>query len=332
MTFARPHILALLALALISGCMDPSQSGNLVARTVDEDPTLPQLSFNGSTFHLEAFGDETDPVIIILHGGPGADYRALLKLRQAVDGRRLEDDFHVIFWDQRGAGLSERHHADTLTIAQYDDDLDWLVDHFSPNRPVFLVGHSWGGMYAANYISNHPDKVAGAVLIEPGPLTGALFETVKDEIIKLDLFSEWLNDFLWAQTVVSADDHARSDFLMMVGTLSSDAQPGYGVSQEDVIEVWRFGAVAGQAVQQDGTRDGKAVWDFTTGLSASEAPVVLLASERNSVLGESLQKKHAAFFTNVEIVVMPDAGHVMPKTHPQETLAVIFGHLDVVNY
>ena len=40
---------------------------------------------------------------------------------------------------------------------------------------MYLIGTSWGGMYATRFINAFPERVAGAVLIEPGPLDGATF-------------------------------------------------------------------------------------------------------------------------------------------------------------
>jgi proline iminopeptidase len=311
---------------LFGGCLDPSADGNLVPKTVTEDPSLPQLAFNDSVFHLEAFGDEDAPVIIMLHGGPGSDYRSMLGLRREVDGRRLEDTHRVIFWDQRGAGLSQRHSADEIDLATYEADLDWLVDHFSPDQPVVLVGHSWGAMYATEYISRHPSKVAGTVLIEPGPLTGALFEEFKEETVDLDLVSEWLNDYAWAHSVVSPDDHARADYLRLVGMLAG--QPEHGVTQDDLPLFWREGAVASAAMQEEGVKDGKAVWDFTTGLDDFDVPVTFVASERNHVYGEALQRRQMDVYRDAELVVIPGAGHEMPTTHPRELLRVIFEYLE----
>jgi proline iminopeptidase len=185
-------LLLVLALATPLACLDPSADGNLVPATVDSDSTLPRVALNGSLFHAETFGDPSSPVIVMLHGGPGNDYRELTRLRQPVDGARLEDRHFLVFWDQRGSGLSRRHDPADVTGAAYDADLEALVDRFSPSRPVVLIGHSWGGMYASRFIQTHPDRVAGAVLMEPGPLTGALYEDVKGGLADLDLGSKWL--------------------------------------------------------------------------------------------------------------------------------------------
>src|SRR3954471_18440085 len=160
----------------LAACLDPAEEGNLVPRTAGEDSSIPAIALNGSTFHVETFGDPSAPVIVVLHGGPGHDYRGLLRLRDPVNGLRLEDRYRVVFWDQRGSGLSERHAESQISLAAYDQDLTTIIDRFSPGRRVVLLGHSWGGMYATRYISLHPEKVAGAVLMEPGPLTGALYD------------------------------------------------------------------------------------------------------------------------------------------------------------
>ena len=60
----RRHSLPLFTLALapvllpiaLTGCLDPDDPGNLVPKTVVEDPTLPQIEVAGALLHAEAFG------------------------------------------------------------------------------------------------------------------------------------------------------------------------------------------------------------------------------------------------------------------------------------
>ena len=51
-------VIALLVGLTLAGCsaLDPDASGNLVPRTVDEDPSLPRIEVNGTMLHAEAFG------------------------------------------------------------------------------------------------------------------------------------------------------------------------------------------------------------------------------------------------------------------------------------
>src|SRR5215213_1920024 len=76
--------------------MSPGEPGNLVPRTVAEDPSLPAIEMNGSRFHLETFGNPANPVIVFLHGGPGGDYRSMLRLAERFGGRSLADDYFLV--------------------------------------------------------------------------------------------------------------------------------------------------------------------------------------------------------------------------------------------
>jgi proline iminopeptidase len=324
----RTRFGALLMIAGLTACdgiHDPSLAGNLVPRTVDEDPTLPSIALAGTIFHIEAFGDPNKPAVIFLHGGPGGDYRDFLRLNGRYDGYALTDDHHVVFWDQRGSGLSRRHDCGAFTLERMDADLDALVDQVSPGRPVTLIGHSWGGMYASLYINRHPDKVAGAVLMEPGPLNGAMFDSIIDDLYDIDPFSEWLNDVVWDGQFLTADDHARADYHRMLGV--RDSQPKYHQSATDPALVWRLGAVANRCLMRSGVKDGRAVYDLTDHLAAYTTPVLFVASARNEVIGVAFQERQKQFFPAANLVTIPDSGHDMQWTHPAESLAAIRAYL-----
>ena len=55
--------------------------GVSVAKTVEQDPSIPHVTIDGVTFHAEAFGNPENPVVIVVHGGLGNDYRSLLSLQ-----------------------------------------------------------------------------------------------------------------------------------------------------------------------------------------------------------------------------------------------------------
>ncbi len=108
--------------------------------------------------------DVRAPVLVLLHGGPGASESALFRHYDAA----LEDHFVVVYWEQRGAGRS--YHSgvprSSMTIARMLTDLDELVDtvrsRFGKGR-VVLLGHSWGTILGALYARDHPEKVSAYV-------------------------------------------------------------------------------------------------------------------------------------------------------------------------
>lgn len=89
--------------------------------------------------------DLNKPVLLFLHGGPGLpEYW----LNEAYPSG-LEDNFTVVWWDQRGAGLSynDAISKDTMTTQQMIDDTiavtNYLRQRFNQDK-IFLMGHSSG--------------------------------------------------------------------------------------------------------------------------------------------------------------------------------------------
>lgn len=325
----RNRITLTLAAMATAACqtMSPSEPGNLVPRTVAEDPTLPAIQMNGTRFHLETMGDPANPAIVFLHGGPGGDYRSMLRLAARQNGYSLADDHYLVFWDQRGAGLSERVGKSTLTIDRYLADLDSLLARYSPGRPAYLVGVSWGGMYATAYINSHPARVAGAVLIEPGPLDAAEAERLKHDIVEFDLGAEWLNDLAWSSGFLTPDDHTRMDYERMLGL--KDSQPRYHQSRTDPEDGWRQGAAANKYLIEDGQNGaGDFDYDFTTRLSAYTTPVLFIAGSRSEVLGPSLQQRQVTQYPAATLTVVNGVGHDVAWVRSAEVITAVHDYVN----
>lgn len=318
---------ALFGLAAACDTMSPTEPGALVPRTVTEDASLPAIEMNGARFHVQTFGNPANPPIVFLHGGPGGDYRSLLRLSEAQNGRSLADDYFLIYWDQRGSGLSQRVGKDQLTTDVFVSDLNALIDHYAPGRRVFLIGESWGGMFATRYIDQYPRRVAGAVLIEPGPLDGATMERLKGDIQSIDLGSEWLNDYAWSSQFLSPDDHARMDYELMLGV--RDAEPRFHEDKEHPSPMWRLGAAANRYLMKSGQNaKGVFAYDFTAHLSAFTTPVLFVAGAWSEVLGPSLQRQQVLRYPSASLTVVDGAGHDAAWVKSAEVITLIRAYLD----
>src|SRR3954464_9341806 len=78
----------------------------------------------------------------------------------------LAGDHWVVAPDWRGYGLTESPPADNYWFPDYLADLDFLIDHYSPDGPVNLVGHSMGGNIAMLYSGSRPQRVHRLVNLE----------------------------------------------------------------------------------------------------------------------------------------------------------------------
>lgn len=111
---------------------------------------------------------QSKKVILFLHGGPGG---TALKKIGTKTFEKLEVDFGVIYWEQRGADKSRGGtQKEFMTLEQFIDDLDLLVDLLRiqyPKATFFLMGHCWGGALATAYLadSNRQAKIGGCILL-----------------------------------------------------------------------------------------------------------------------------------------------------------------------
>ncbi|MGE7674146.1 alpha/beta fold hydrolase [Lysinibacillus sp. NPDC094403] len=102
--------------------------------------------------------DQSLPVLLFLHGGPGTSQIGIIADYQ----KELEKHFIVVNWDQRGAGLSyskkipqesmkvDRLLEDTFEVTNY------LREEFQQDK-IYLIGHSWGTILGLWAIHRHPE-------------------------------------------------------------------------------------------------------------------------------------------------------------------------------
>jgi NAD(P)-dependent dehydrogenase (short-subunit alcohol dehydrogenase family)/pimeloyl-ACP methyl ester carboxylesterase len=81
------------------------------------------------------------PTIVLVHGYPdtSATWSSVTE--------RLEDRYHVVAYDVRGAGDSSRPRGvKAYAFSELLGDLAVVIDATSPGQPVHLVGHDWGAI------------------------------------------------------------------------------------------------------------------------------------------------------------------------------------------
>lgn len=121
--------------------------------------TSTHVTLRGLSHRILTWGNAAAPKLFLLHGwmDVGASFQFL------VDA--LEGDWHVIAPDLRGFGESEWN-PQGYWFADYIADLDALLEHFSRDVPVNLVGHSLGGNIALHYAGARPQRIAKLVSLE----------------------------------------------------------------------------------------------------------------------------------------------------------------------
>lgn len=120
------------------------------------------VRINGTTQWLSIRGqDRRNPILLFLHGGPGAPDMPLAYTFQTP----WEDYFTVVQWDQRGAGKTYGANdpealAPTMTVERMTDDAEAVARYLRETyhkRKIFLVGHSFGSVLGVRLAQRHPD-------------------------------------------------------------------------------------------------------------------------------------------------------------------------------
>ncbi|KAI0775111.1 proline-specific peptidase [Trametes elegans] len=148
--------------------------------------------------------DRTRPPVVVLHGGPGFSNDYMIPLADLV-----EQSFPVILYDQLGNARST-HLPDKpptfWTIDLFLDEFENLVKYFGIQDGYVSLGHSWGGMMAAELVVRRQPKGLQRLVIADSPASIAL----------------------WTQS-----------FKELVAEFPQDVQDGIAVGQKDRERFWK---------------------------------------------------------------------------------------------
>ncbi len=295
-----------------------------VAETVAQDSTLSHIIVDDIVFHSESFGEDTSRVLIIVHGGPGQDYKYLQPLKV------FSNIYKVVFYDQRGTGLSPRVDPSELTLQNSIDDLDRIIEYYSPGEKVNILGHSWGAMLASGYLTQHPEKVNKIILAEPGFLTTEMSKIFNERTNGFKVDMTLKNILLIGKIVMRGlhirgpDDQAIKDYIyghLVTAEVEDHPMAGYfcnNAYDSTQIDFWRLSMEAARSIpgsQMD--ENGHMQIDLVTGVENYPDTVLFISGECNSFIGPDYQQMHLRYFPRHKMEVIENAGHNMFLDQPE---------------
>src|SRR2546428_12733589 len=105
------------------------------------------------------------PLVVVLHGGPGASHDYVLPQYDLLaQGRSL------LYYDQRGGGQSPVPRDTPVGWQEHVADLDGIRADLGLKQ-LTLCGYSWGGLLAVLDFVEHPERVERLALVAPGSPT-----------------------------------------------------------------------------------------------------------------------------------------------------------------
>jgi pimeloyl-ACP methyl ester carboxylesterase len=156
--------------------MDPPDMS--VAAELTSRPDFVRV--RGLRYHVRRWGDPQRPILLLGHGwlDVSATFQQLVQ--------PLLDLCQVLAPDWRGFGHTQWP-QDGYWFQDYVADLDALVQHYSPQRPVWLAGHSMGAQIMSLYAGLRPQRVSRLVCLD-----GLFLPDMPAELAP-KRFSRWLD-------------------------------------------------------------------------------------------------------------------------------------------
>lgn len=234
----------------------------------------------------------------------------------------------TVFWDQRSHGRSARGTAQQgpdgvpVSIDQLGRDLRAVIDEAAPEGPLVLVGHSMGGMTMMALASNFPefiqDRVVGAAFVgsSSGKLGEVSFGLPVAGVNAVRRVLPGVLKALGSQTeLVERGRRATADLfaglIKRYSFSSKDVDPAVARFAERLIEGTPIDVVAEFYPAFTEHDESAALPVFM------EVPVLVLAGDRDLITPSSHSEAMADLLPDSELVIVPDAGHLVMLEHPE---------------
>jgi pimeloyl-ACP methyl ester carboxylesterase len=297
----------------------------LYYETEDVDPILHGVrpTALGSLFRR---GGSGAPLTVVFSHGYCLNQDAWHFQRAALRG-----NVRAVYWDQRSHGRSERGQArtdgDPATIDQLGRDLKAVIDAAAPEGPLVLAGHSMGGMTIMAMAEQFPELVAERVagVFFAGTSAGEL------AAVSLGLPTVGARAFRALAPGLLRALGSQADLVERGRRATADLFAG-------VIKRYSFGADVDPGVERFAERMIEStpidvVAEFYPALTAHEKaealvaldglPALVIAGEKDLLTPSEHSIAIAERLPACELVVVPEAGHLVMLEYPE----LVNGHL-----
>lgn len=232
----------------------------------------------------------------------------------------------AVYWDQRSHGRSERGRAQAdgvpVGIDQLGRDLKAVIDAAASEGRIVLVGHSMGGMTMMALADQYPalirDRVAAVAFV--GTSSGKLGEVNFGlPVAGVNAVRRVLPGVLRAlgsqAELVEKGRRATADLfaglIKRYSFSSKDVDPAVARFAERLIESTPIDVVAEFYPAFTEHDKSGALPAFR------DVPVLILAGEKDLVTPSSHSEAIADVLPDAELILVPDAGHLVMLEHPE---------------
>lgn len=263
------------------------------------------------------------PPLLVLHGGPGMGHEYLENLSLLASSKQK-----VIFYDQLGCGKSDcPDDPGRWKIPRFVREVDMVRGALNLDR-VIILGQSWGGMLAIEYLLTKPRGVIGVILsnsLSSAILMGSEIMRLKNELPKSAL------DVLQANEAAGTMDSLEykkataafySRHIFRMDPLPQEILEALESTNQVYEVMW--------GKNEFSITGNLKSWDRTSDLNKITLPVKIISGEFdestpevNRVLSEGLE--------NADWTLMPGCSHLPNLENPQPYMTLIQDFMDKLN-
>lgn len=261
------------------------------------------VAVNGHEFHVYDRG--TGPPILFVHGFPLNHSMWQGQLEPLAENRR------VIAPDLRGFGGSGVV-EDVITMEQFADDLNILLDALGVDRPVTYCGLSMGGYIGWQFLRKYKDRLNALILCD----TKAAADTPEGVKNRKDMARKVLR--------YGPRPAVRTMLPKLVAEKTNAERPHVLEQLKDMIIASHRSSIAaalhGMAQRPDST-------DL---LAQITLPTQVIVGSEDTLSPPEEMRRMAEAIPGARFAEIPEAGHVAPLEDPPAVNAAIEEFLDDV--
>ena len=304
----RVRVLVIVLIALVAACAVLVGVNLWLTRTSEiAHPPLGEIAYiGGLRVHYLDRGKGT--TIVLIHGANGA-----LQDFTATIFDQLAEQYRVIAIDRPGHGYSERPDG-PVPVDLQAAMLQRLLAHLGVDRPV-VVGFSFGAAVALAHALNYPDKTAALVT-----LAGAAYE--------------WPLAINWKWRIPTwpfIGGSVADNLPQVIGRMIRSAAVRSAFHPDPVAQQYDnapYGLMLRPVSFRANAADIRNLKSFLRSQSPRypelAVPLIILAGDGDRVVSNRVHslRLHAEV-PNSELTLLPDAGHLLPYSRPDEVIAAI---------
>lgn len=251
------------------------------------------------------------PVIFMLHGGPGSDH-----LRYKQHSLELAKVAQLIFIDHRGCGRSKKTKAADYTLKNNIEDVEALRKYLGLKK-IIILGTSYGGIVAQGYAIKYPKNLDKLILVATAPSYHSLKEA-KEYIMQHGSSKQIeICQSLWKGNFKNSKQVEK--FFKIMDPLYSTvlAQRKYKAPVGKTNTVWSYQAL------NKGFNGFLRHYNFIPKLKTIKCPTLILAGREDWICSANQSKIIAKHIPNANLKIFRNCSHaVAVDAHTQYIKAI----------